>query len=242
MSKSFKTEGVVLRGIRFGEADRILHIYSEMHGTISCIAKGVRRTRSRFGGRLEPFFRLQLVLYRGRGELYTVTQAQTVASYPKLRSDMHALEAADWGSQAVLRLLPEAEQNRPAYNLLCRYMDMVDKASGRRDRANWVTMALAFRIKLLLTAGFAPELYRCVICGGDDNPKGFSAASGGTVCFECLSNGQRMDARALEFMRDALSSPMSQVKSGEQGVLREVDRAVRELAEYHAHTRLMRVA
>src|SRR5690606_18496766 len=86
MAGSFKTQGVVLRSIRFGEADRVLHLYTAARGRVSAIAKGSRRPRSRFGGRLEPFFRLDLVLYEGRGELATVTAAHTLDGYPRLRA------------------------------------------------------------------------------------------------------------------------------------------------------------
>ena len=78
MPGSFKTEGVVLRSIRFGEADRILHLYTAERGRVNAIAKGSRRPKSRFGGRLEPFFRLDLMLHEGRSELSTVTGAATV--------------------------------------------------------------------------------------------------------------------------------------------------------------------
>ena len=84
---------VVLRSIRYGEADRILHLYSAARGRVNAIAKGVRKPRSRFGGRLEPFFRLDLLLHEGRGELLAVTQAGTVNGYPRLRSSGPALSA-----------------------------------------------------------------------------------------------------------------------------------------------------
>ena len=87
MPGSFKTEGVVLRSIRFGEADRILHLYTAERGRVNAIAKGSRRPKSRFGGRLEPFFRLDLMLHEGRSDLCTVTGAATVDGYPHLRSD-----------------------------------------------------------------------------------------------------------------------------------------------------------
>ena len=106
-----KTEAVVLRSIRFGEADRILHLYSTARGRIGAIAKGARRPRSRFGGRLEPFFRLDLVLHEGRGDLATVTSAATVDGYPSLRSSGPALAAAARGCDAVLRLLDAADPN-----------------------------------------------------------------------------------------------------------------------------------
>ena len=113
MAGSFKTEAVVLRSIRYGEADRILHLYSATRGRIGAIAKGARKPRSRFGGRLEPFFRLDLVLHQGRGDLSTVTAASTLDGYGSLRSNGEALGAAARGCDAVLRLL-DAEEAEPA--------------------------------------------------------------------------------------------------------------------------------
>ena len=94
MPGSYKTEAIVLRSIRYGEADRILHLYSSTRGRIGAIAKGSRRPRSRFGGRLEPFFRLDLMLHEGRGELATVTGASTIDGYANLRESGPALSAA----------------------------------------------------------------------------------------------------------------------------------------------------
>src|SRR3954463_525105 len=101
MAGPFRTEGVVLRSLRFGEADRILHLYTPHRGRISAIAKGVRRTRSRFGGRREPFFRLRLVLHEGRSEILTVTSAETVDGHPRLRDDAAALDSAGRACDAV---------------------------------------------------------------------------------------------------------------------------------------------
>src|SRR5437899_11140319 len=94
MAGLVKTEAVVLRSLRFGEADRILHLYTPHRGRVGAIAKGVRRARSRFGGRLEPFFRLRIELHEGRGELMTVTGAHTLDAHPHLRGDARALDAA----------------------------------------------------------------------------------------------------------------------------------------------------
>src|SRR5207244_12105478 len=94
MPGPLKTEAVVLRSIRYGEADRILHLYTPNRGRVGAIAKGVRRARSRFGGRLEPFFRLRIELHEGRSELLTVTGAQTLDAYARLRGDARPLDAA----------------------------------------------------------------------------------------------------------------------------------------------------
>ena len=108
----------MLRSMRYGEADRILHLYTPDRGRLSAIAKGVRRARSRFGGRLEPFFRLRIELHEGRGELMTVTGAQTVDGLPRLRGDARALDAAARACDAVGRLF-ETQSPIPASSTCC---------------------------------------------------------------------------------------------------------------------------
>src|SRR5918912_4248946 len=127
MAGSFKAEAVVLRSIRFGEADRVLHLYTAERGRLGAVAKGVRRVRSRFGGRLEPLFRVRLVLHQGRGELCTVTSAETVDAHPALRERRDALERATQACDAVLRLLDSQEPNPAAYNLLCHELQLLDR-------------------------------------------------------------------------------------------------------------------
>src|ERR687893_596778 len=100
-SQRIVTEAVVLRSMRYGEADRILHVYTQEHGRLSAIAKGVRKTKSRFGGRLEPLARVELVLHRGRGDMWTVQGAQTVHPHARLRTD--ARQRARLPRQAAAR-------------------------------------------------------------------------------------------------------------------------------------------
>ena len=153
----------MLRSIRYGEADRIVHLYSATRGRIGAIAKGSRRPKSRFGGRLEPFFRLNLVLYEGRGDLFTVTRRLdrrrlTARCGRTGRRWAAAARACD----AVLRLLDSGEPNEAAYNLLCTYLGAAGRRPGGGERAG---AALAFRLKLALAAGFSPELASCASCG-----------------------------------------------------------------------------
>ena len=240
MPGNFKTEAVVLRSIRFGEADRILHLYSARRGRIGAIAKGSRRPRSRFGGRLEPFFRLDLVLHEGRGDLSTVTSAATVDGYPRLRSSAPALGAAARACDAVLRLLDAAEPNPPAYNLLCNYLALLDDPAreGRADLAE----ALAFRLKLALAAGFSPELGSCARCGEADHLTGFSGAAGGVVCASCEAGGFELSPEAHGFMVEALAKPLAEAPAAEAAALRQSERAVTETLEHHAHVRLRAAA
>ena len=82
MPGSLRTEAIVLRSIRYGEADRVLHLYTPGYGRVAAIAKGARRARSRFGARLEPFFHIRMILHEGRGDLHTVTSVDTVTAHP----------------------------------------------------------------------------------------------------------------------------------------------------------------
>lgn len=235
--KTLKTEAVVLRSIRYGEADRIVHLYSAARGRIGAIAKGSRRPKSRFGGRLEPFFRLNLILHEGRGELFTVTSVSTVDGYPRLRASGPALAAAARACDAVLRLLDAAEPNQPAYNLLCRYLAMLDDPSTGGQAADLST-ALAFRLKLALAAGFSPELASCASCGEADHLTGFSGAAGGVVCAACEAGSFPLSPQAHRFMVEAIGKPLAEAPSAEGGDLHQAERAVNETLEYHAHVRL----
>ena len=243
MPGSIKTEAVVLRSIRYGEADRIVHLYSATRGRIGAIAKGSRRPKSRFGGRLEPFFRLDLLLHEGRSDLCTVTGASTLDGYPDLRSDGPGLGAAARACDAVLRLLDSVEPNRPAYNLLCRYLALLDEdARGEGARHDLRAVGLAFRLKLALAAGFSPELGSCARCGELEGIVAFSGSSGGVVCSSCEGGGFPLSHDAHEFMVAALGRPIAELPEAPERALRQVERAISETLEHHAHVHLRSVA
>jgi DNA repair protein RecO (recombination protein O) len=238
--KTLKAEAVVLRSIRYGEADRILHLYSNTRGRIGAIAKGARRPKSRFGGRLEPFFRLDLVLHEGRGELLTVTNVATVDGFPRLRASGAALGAAARACDAVLRLLDSTEPNPPAYNLLCSYLSLLDDPGS--ERASGLETALSFRLKLALAAGFAPELAACAQCGSAEHLSGFSGAAGGIVCSSCEAGSFPLGGDAHRFMVGALGSPLAEAPAAAELALRQAERAVGETLEHHAHVQLRAAA
>jgi DNA repair protein RecO (recombination protein O) len=237
MPGSFKTEAVVLRSIRLGEADRVLHLYTEDRGRIGAVAKGVRRVKSRFGGRLEPLARVKLVMHEGRGDLCTITAADTVHAHATLRERRATIERATQACDAVLRLFDAAEPNRPAYNLLCHELALLDADA---DLAT-LGQALAFRLKLLLAAGFVPELAACAACGEREHLGAFSAAAGGVVCPGCEAGSFPLTQEAHQFMVDALAKPLADAPKAPESALRAVDRAVSETAEHHAHVRLHRL-
>ncbi|HSS05358.1 MAG TPA: DNA repair protein RecO [Solirubrobacterales bacterium] len=238
--KTLKTEAIVLRSIRYGEADRILHLYTAKRGRVGAIAKGARRPKSRFGGRLEPFFRLDLLLHEGRGELLTVTQANTVDGYPRLRSSGAALTAGARACDAVLRLLDSAEPNPPAYNLLSRYLSLLDEPGA--PAAASLTTALSFRLKLALAAGFSPELASCARCGEAEHLVGFSGAAGGVVCASCEAGSFPLSEEAHRFMVDSIARPLAEAPDAGERELRQAERAVGETLEHHAHVQLRAAA
>ncbi len=234
--KTLKTEAIVLRSIRYGEADRILHLYTARRGRVGAIAKGARRPKSRFGGRLEPFFRLDLLLHEGRGELLTVTQANTVDGYPRLRSSGAGLAAGARACDAVLRLLDSAEPNTPAYNLLCRYLSLLDDPAMAQAASHHT--ALSFRLKLALTAGFSPELASCTRCGEGEHLVGFSGAAGGVVCAGCEAGSFPLSEEAHRFMVESIARPLAEAPAAGDAELRQAERAIGETAEHHAHVKL----
>jgi DNA repair protein RecO (recombination protein O) len=236
-----KTEAIVLRSIRYGEADRILHLYSRERGRLGAIAKGARKPKSRFGGRLEPFFRLDLMLHEGRSDLLTVTGVTTLDGFPRLRSSGPAIEAGARACDAVLRLLDSAEPNQGAYNLLTRYLELLDDPEAG-TRAAALEVALSFRLKLALAAGFVPELASCARCGEADHLVGFSGAAGGVVCGSCEAGSFALTAEAHAFMVEALAKPLIEAPPAEPLALRQVERAVNETLEHHAHVQLRAAA
>ena len=228
----------MLRSLRYGEADRILHLYTPDRGRISAIAKGVRRARSRFGGRMEPFFRLNLVLYEGRSDLLTVTSAETLAGHPRLREDAGALDGAARACEAVARVFDDGDPHAGVYHLLANELTLLDAEPAQAGRAN----ALAFRLKLLLAAGFSPQLAACASCGEREHLAGFSGAAGGVVCTACEAGAFRLDESAHSFLVEALGRPLAEAPAASPRALAQAERAILETLEHHANVRLRSVS
>jgi DNA repair protein RecO (recombination protein O) len=256
MALTLQTDAIVLRSIRYGEADRILHVYTFDRGRVSAIAKGARRTRSRFGARLEPFFEVRLSLHEGRGDLYTVTGADTIDARAGLRESAAALDAAARACDAVARLFETGDPHPEVFTLLANELTLLagagvtrGAASGDRVRAGTAPLghagpanALAFRLKLLLAAGIVPQLGSCVSCGEREHLGGFSASAGGVVCRSCEAAAFTLEEDAYRFLIDALGRPLADAPQASERALRQAERAIRETAEHHAHVRLRPVA
>ncbi len=234
MSGPLKTQAIVLRSIRYGEADRILHLYTPRHGRLSAIAKGVRRSRSRFGARLEPFFHVGIVLHEGRGELFTVTGVDTIAAHGPLRDHAATLDAAARACDAVARLFETDDPHPEVFRLLANELALLSSDAAHARPAN----GLAFRLKLLLAAGIVPQLASCASCGESEHLQGFSAAAGGVVCGSCEAAAFPLAQESYQFLVEALGEPLAQAPEASERALRQAERAISETAEHHAHVHL----
>jgi DNA repair protein RecO (recombination protein O) len=233
------TEAIILRSIRYGEADRILHLYSSDRGRLGAIAKGARKTTSRFGGRLEPFVRVRIDLHQGRSELLTVTGVAVVATNAHLRREARALDFAARACDAVGRVF-ETEQAHPAvFNLLCNALALLHE----QPCGATLERALSFRLKLLLAAGLAPRLGACANCSAREGLVQFSGAAGGVLCSRCAARGGvegfALSRSALEFMVGALARPLAQAPQAPGRALAQAERAIGAILAHHAHVRLL---
>src|SRR5438445_10015859 len=162
--RTIKTEAVVLRSFRFGEADRVLHLYTLERGRIGAVAKGIRKTKSRFGARLEPLSHVELMLHQGSGELQTVTGVELVRSHHESREQQYRLGVGLLGAEAMLRLFTEQEANPRAFQALTRFLDLLDEVAPAA-RPALDPLALSFQLKLLWLSGYLPHLTSCAECG-----------------------------------------------------------------------------
>jgi DNA repair protein RecO (recombination protein O) len=159
----YKEQGVVLRSAKLGEADKIITIMTQGSGKVRGVAKGIRKTTSRFGARLEPFTHVNLMLYRGRGSLDTITQAEIIAPHRAIRDDLALFAAGETMLEAVDRVAEEHERNVRLVLLLLSGLRALE--TKPIDPA---AVAESFVLKLLSVSGFHPSLSACAVCGGTD--------------------------------------------------------------------------
>ena len=209
MGRTYTTEAIVLRSLRFGEADRILHLYTSERGRIGAIAKGVRKTKSRFGARLEPLSHVELLLHRGSGELQTVTGVDLMRSHRAAREDPYRLNVGLIGAEAMLRLFGEPEANERAFTALARFLDVLDELPPAAEEPALDPLALSFQLKLLWLAGYLPHLTSCVECGAREALVAYAPRAGGAVCPEHAVGALRLSPEGLAGAERLLSSPLA---------------------------------
>ena len=240
--RSHTTEAVVLRSIRFGEADRVLHLYTLDHGRVGAVAKGVRKTTSRFGARLEPLSHVELVLHRGSGELETVTGVQLVRPHRAAREDYYRLSVGLIGAEAMLRLFSEQEANERAFVALTRFLDLLDETPHAAERPALDPLGLAFQLKLLWLSGYLPHLTSCAECGEGAALVGFSPRAGGAVCAGCAARTEALalSAEGIAGIEALLAQPLAEAAplALSERARRDALRVVTASYEFHGGFRL----
>src|SRR5687767_13098804 len=240
-SRTYRTEAVVLRSIRLGEADRVLHLYTLERGRLGAVAKGIRRTSSRFGARLEPLSHVDLILHHGRGELYTVTSVDLVRAHRPARENPYRLQVGLVGLEAMLRLFPAEEQNPRAFEALTRFLDVLDDVSAAFPESPVLDpLALSFQLKLLWLSGYLPHLTGCANCGATSDLVGFSPRAGGAVCRACSENALTLSPAGREAIDRLVRTPMSEAHAEriDERAAREILAVVTGSYEEHGGFRL----
>ncbi|HEX2049683.1 MAG TPA: DNA repair protein RecO [Actinomycetota bacterium] len=222
----YKDEAVVLKTIKLGEADRIVTLFTRANGKVRAVAKGIRKTKSRFGARLEPFTHATLVVYRGR-DLDVVTSADIVTSFHEIRDHYPSLTSAAALAEMVDKITPERERAFSTYALLLAGLHALAERRGE-------SVVPAFAVKLLSISGYHPHLSACSSCGGGGPFAGLSAAVGGSVCERCARadrSAYRMPPDRIPLLGRLLASDFGH--PAEPDAVADLVRALRGYAEYH---------
>lgn len=225
MPQIYKDEGVVLKTIKLGEADRIVTIFTRSNGKVRAVAKGIRKTKSRFGARLEPFTRADLVIYKGRN-LDTITAADIVTSFDEIRSDYMKLLPGVALLDVVEKITPERERAFSTYALLVGGLKAL--AAGHPN------VVPSFLVKLLSISGYHPQLTSCAACGESAVLGAFSPSLGGAICEMCwheAGDSIRMGSDEIALMARLLGSDFGQPADPRTTIV--MTQALRSYAEYH---------
>jgi len=192
----YKTQAIVLRQRKLGEADKIITLYCAHLGKVDAVAKGVRRTKSRLAGHLEPLTLGSYLLAEGR-ELDIVTQAETVEAFSALRGDLDRLSRGLYCAELLDRLTPERSEGNRAFRLLGETLALLD----REPELDLVVRR--FELLLLDDLGFRPSLEGCCVCGRRLEPidNYWSPDGGGVVCPECASEGLSLESLSLNALK-----------------------------------------
>ena len=231
----------MLRSLRLGEADRIVHLYTQERGRIGAVAKGIRKTKSRFGGRLEPLSHVTLQLHQGSGELQTVTGVELLRSHHAAREDQYRLGVGLLGAEAMLRLFTEQERNPRAFEALTRFLDVLDGAERSASEPPLDSLVLSFQLKLLWLSGYLPHLTSCAECGSEGPLVGYSPQAGGAVCKGCGTGSLPLSGEGIAGIEGLLGTPLADAEISKRAA-REALRVITSSYEYHGGFRLRTVA
>ena len=225
----YRDEAVVLRTHNLGEADRIITLLTRGRGRVRTVAKGVRRTRSRFGARLEPFMVVDVQCYEGRN-LDTVTQAETLAPYgDAICRDYPAYTAATVMVETAEQLTEEHEPSTQQYLLLVGALRSL--GGGEHDPG---LVLDAYLLRSLAIAGWAPSFHDCAKCGAPGPHRSFNVAAGGTVCTVCRPPGSAAPApETLRLLAALLSGDWVLADAADERTRREGSGLVAAFLQWH---------
>ena len=210
-SATYSAQAIVLRMVRYGEADGVIALQTLEHGRVSAFAKGVRRPVSKLRGRLQPATVVQLELAPGKGDLHTIRGAQVIDAHAGLWVEGYRLQAASSILEATLRVTPEEEENPGPFHLLVRGLALLAVAEPRATPARLDPLVLGVQFKLILSAGLLPQLAACVVCGRSDaGLPGFSARLGGMLCETCQERGEVLDGRVHDALVAIVGRPLTE--------------------------------
>jgi DNA repair protein RecO (recombination protein O) len=229
---------VVLRTWKLGEADRIVVLMTQGEGKVRAVAKGVRKTRSRFGGRLEPFSHVDLSLYRGR-ELDIVTQAEVLSPFRALREDYDRVVAGSAMLEAVDQVAQERQAAVRIYLLLVRALRALDGRLGPDPSV----LLDAFLLKLMAVEGYRPSLAACAGCAAAGPLRAFSIVRGGALCERCRSGQESvLDQGTVPLLAALLGADLERLAAAPPRLAaaprREAGTLIRGFVEYHLDRRL----
>ncbi|MDH3755756.1 MAG: DNA repair protein RecO [Acidimicrobiia bacterium] len=206
----YSDHGIVLRTYKLGEADRIVVLLTRDHGKVRAVAKGVRKTRSKFGSRLEPCSHIAVQLYSGRGELDIVTQVESIDHFRPIREDLDRLRRAVTLLEAVDQVAQDREPSPRLYQMLLGALRTL-------AAQNPPLVVAGFFWKLLALEGFAPVLDQCASCGSSGPLVAFDLDHGGVLCASCRRGGP-ISADALDLLRLILGGKLGQALEEPEGL------------------------
>ena len=231
--RTYKTQGIVLKQMPLGEADRIITLYSADRGQIRAVARGVRRIKSRLAGHLEPLTHVAVSVAEGKS-LDAITEAETVHSFKRLREDLRRVSEGVYVAELVDGFSAEQSPNPGAFSLLLNTM-------RRLQRADQTTLVLRhFEVRLLEVSGFGPELRQCVECRSELEPGDylFSSARGGILCRRCQVTSEDalvpVSLNAIKVLRYLQREPHDEVAALRvpAALLQELERVLRTFIRY----------
>ena len=230
----YRDTGVVLRTYRLGEADRIVVLMTARHGKVRAVAKGVRKVKSRFGGRLEPISHVSLLLYEGR-QLDVVQQAESIDHLRSVREDLDALTRALALLEVVDQVAQEREPDVRLYQMLVGALRTLAAQPAP-------LLVPAFYWKVLAHEGVRPELDACVSCGETGPLVAFDVGEGGLLCRTCR-RGVAVSTEAIELLRRILGGDLVRVLGeGPSPAAHEVEVLATRAMEHHLERRLRAVS